>query len=83
MFSYSIVPYPLSAGQAPGDDHALDLVGALEDGPELGIPHQFLYRILPAVTIATQDLHGIFVFPQPPRGELGSPRVSAGKRYKK
>lgn len=30
--------------------------------------------------VGTQDLHGIFVFPRPPRGELGSPRVSAGER---
>src|SRR5699024_316971 len=48
-----------SAGQVAGDHQALDLVGALEDLRDLGLPHVALHRALAGVAHAAERLHRV------------------------
>ena len=45
--------------QVTGDDHPLDLVGALEDLHDLGLPHVALHREVAGVARPAEDLHRI------------------------
>src|SRR3954469_13586083 len=50
---------PASAPHRAGDDHALDLVGALVDLRDLGVAHHPLDRVVVDVPVAAEDLHGV------------------------
>ena len=45
--------------QLAGDDGALDLVGALVDLKDLGIPHQLLHGVVLHVAVAAHDLNAV------------------------
>src|SRR5690606_27258136 len=45
--------------QLPGDDQALDLVGALEDLGHLGLAHEPLDREVLGVAVAAEHLHRV------------------------
>src|SRR5947209_2352151 len=49
-------PTSATAEEIASDDHALDLVGALVDLRDLGIPHEALHRVLARVAVAAEDL---------------------------
>src|SRR3954451_12383667 len=55
-------PYPdsldVNARDGAGDDEPLDLRGALEDGPDLGVAVHPLHGELPRVAVPAEDLHG-------------------------
>src|SRR3990172_6653173 len=57
----SLITTPLSelSNELLGDDHTLDLVGALVDLGDLGVAHVALDRKVPGVAVAAQDLHGV------------------------